>query len=257
MLNQEQLLFQQETDGGLIEVWQKNNRRWLNIDAVEQSSINIEKPELLLSPLHHAFLAALLFIDTPEKILLAGLGGGAFARYIHYRSPSIQGDAVEINRTVATVAKQFFDFPETGWKIHINAVQKWQGECYDLVIADIAEAELSPVWLISEAMLMVFKKQLSERGVLVINLLVSNAQSLSQSLANIRKVFERKTLCLTVPDHKNIVVFAFKKHSDSCSDTELNLQAKVLSEVWGVNFSGICERLRSDNPASSLGGDVF
>jgi len=257
MTHQEKLLFQQETEGGLVEVWQKNNRRWLNIDAVEQSSINVNQPDLLLSPLHHAFLAALLFIDTPNKMLLAGMGGGVFARYVHHRNPGIQGDAVEINRTVSAVAKQFFDFPETAWKINIDAIQQWQGKCYDLIIADIAEAELSPAWLTSEAMLLRFKKQLSECGVLVINLLVSNAQSFSQSLASIRKIFELKTICLTVPNHKNIVVFAFNKYSYSYSDIELNSQAVALSEIWGVDFSVMCERLRSDNPSGSLGGDVF
>ena len=257
MLNHEQLLFQQETEGGLVEVWQINNRRWLNIDAVEQSSINIEKPELLLSPLHHAFLAALLFIDTPGKILLAGLGGGAFARYIHYRNPDIQGDAVEINKTITEIAKQFFDFPKTDWNININDIQQWQGERYDLIVADIAEDKLTPAWLTCDEMLLQFKKQLSGRGVLVMNLLVSDAQSFSQSLVNVRKIFEQQTLCLTVPDHKNIVVFAFNNPPDNCSDTEMNAQAKVLGEIWGVDFSALYEQLRSDNPAGSLGGDIF
>ena len=256
MLNQEQLLFQQETEGGLIEVWQKDNRRWLNINAVEQSSINIDQPELLLSPLHHAFLAVLLFIDTPNKILLAGMGGGALARYMHHRNPAIQGDAVEINKTITIVAKQFFNFPETDWKININNIQQWQGECYDLIVADIAENELTPAWLTSEKMLLQFKKQLSECGVLVINLLVSDAQSFSQSLVNIRKVFERQTLCLTILDHKNIVIFAFNKNPERCSEALLQSHMVALDKIWGVNFSMLLERLRCDNPPDSLDGYI-
>ena len=256
MLNEEQLLFQQETEGGLIEVWQKNNRRWLSIDAVEQSCIDIDQPERLLSPLHHAFLAALLFIATPNKVLLAGMGGGAFARYIHNKNSAIQGDAVEINKTITEVAKQFFDFPEANWKININNIQQWQGERYDLIVADIAEDKLTPAWLTSEIMLLQFKKQLSECGVLVINLLVSDAQSFSQSLVNIRKIFERQTLCLTVPDHKNIVVFAFNKNSECCSEASFQLHMAALDEKWGVNFNMLLEQLRCDNPADSLDGYI-
>jgi len=198
MRNQEQLLFQQETAGGLIEVWQKDSHRWLNIDAVVQSGININQPELLVSPLHHAFLAALLFIETPKKILLAGMGAGAFARYIHHVNPAIQGEAVEINEAISVIAKQYFDFPETKWKINIDNIRQWQGKSYDFILADIAEDELTPAWLTSEMMLLQLKNQLSLQGALAMNLLVNDAQSFQQSLITIRKIFKRQTVCLTV-----------------------------------------------------------
>jgi len=254
MLNQEQLLFQQETAGGLIEVWQKDSHRWLNIDAVVQSGINIEQPELLISPLHHAFLAALLFIEIPDKMLLAGMGSGAFARYIHHINPSIHGDAVEINEIVSVIAKQYFDFPDTKWKINIENIRHWQGQCYDFILADIAEDKLTPAWLTSEVMLLQLKNQLSVQGVLAINLLVSDAQSFKQALITVRKVYDKQTLCLTVPDHKNIVVFAFNNQVKAYSGETLKPKIVSLSQMWGVDFEVLFERLQRDNPVGSFDG---
>ena len=254
MLNQEQLLFQEETAGGLIQVWQKDNHRWLNINDVVQSGINIEQPELLISPLHHSFLAALLFIKMPNKILLAGMGAGAFARYIHHINPAIQGDAVEINEIVSVIAKQYFDFPDKEWKINIDNIRLWQGKCYDYILADIAEDELTPTWLTSESMLLQLKNQLSVQGVLVMNLLVSDAQSFQQALITIRSVFKQQTLCLTVPDHKNIVVFAFNNHTKEYSSAMVKYKIAPLSQIWGIDFDMLFEQLRSDNPVGSLGG---
>ncbi len=254
MLNQEQLLFQQKTAGGLVEVWQKDKHRWLNINAVVQSGINIDQPELLVSSLHHAFLAALLFIDMPKKILLAGMGAGAFARYIHHINPAIQGDAVEINETISVLAKQYFDFPDTKWEINIDNIRQWQGKSYDFILADIAEDELTPSWLTSEAMLLQLKNQLSEQGVLVMNLLVNDAQSFHQALITIRKVFERKTLCLTVANHKNIVVFAFNNHAKVYSSATMKSQIVSLSQTWGIGFEALFKQLQSDNPVGSFGG---
>jgi len=254
MRNQEQLLFQQETAGGLIEVWQKDSHRWLNIDAVVQSGININQPELLVSPLHHAFLAALLFIETPKKILLAGMGAGAFARYIHHVNPAIQGEAVEINEAISVIAKQYFDFPETKWKINIDNIRQWQGKSYDFILADIAEDELTPAWLTSEMMLLQLKNQLSLQGALAMNLLVNDAQSFQQSLITIRKIFKRQTVCLTVPDHKNIVVFAFNNQTKEYSSAAVKSQIVSLSQTWGIDFDALFKQLQSDNPVGSFGG---
>ena len=94
-------------------MWQQKDLRWLNINSVEQTRINTERPDFLVSPVSRAFLAALLFIDTPTSVLLAGLGGGAIARYLHHKNPDITGDALEINAAVAEIAKHFFQFPES------------------------------------------------------------------------------------------------------------------------------------------------
>ncbi len=251
MLNRAGQLFQKETQHGCIEVWQQNKLRWLSIDAIEQTRINIDHPGQLESPLHYAFLASLFFVEIPEKILLAGMGGGALARYLHHRRPVIKGDAVEISETIAVVAKRYFYFPETQWNIIVADIQQWQGAHSDLIVVDIAVADLTPAWLTSEKMLLHLKQQLSASGVLAMNLLVADAQSLSSMLMVIRRVFERRTLCLSIPDHKNIVVFAFNQQPRYRSISELNSRIGALTKIWGFDFNPFLERLIKDNPVGS------
>ena len=249
--NQIELLFQKKTDDGLIEVWNDNQLRWLSIDGIEQSRINIKRADQLTASVHRTFLASLLFTQTPEKVLLGGLGSGAVARFFYNKNPEIQGDAVEISETIASLARDYFAFPERQWNIVISDLRHWLGKQYDMMIIDIAEGDLTPAWLTSEVMLQNFKRQLSDSGVLVINLLVADASSFTQALAMVRKVFERKTLCLGVPEHKNIIVFAFNQPPSNVSLADLQLRAEKLTRLWGFDFSPFLAQLEKDNPENN------
>ena len=251
MTDHKKLLFQENTAEGLLEVCSEGTLRCLHLDTIEQTRIDISPPDQLASAVQRYFLASLLFIETPEKVLLGGLGGGALARYLHARKPEIQGEAVELNETIAALAEDYFYFPKERWKITVDDIRHWHGRNYDLMVVDIAEGELTPAWLTSEEMLLQLKQQLSSQGVLVIDLLVDDARSFAQSLAGIRKVFERRTLCLGVPDHRNILVFAFNQQPTDCSIKELSARVKGLSETWGLEFSVFIEQLKNDNPESN------
>jgi len=246
--NQTELLFQKKTPDGLIEIWNENKLRWLNINNIEQTRINTEHPEQLESSVHRYFLACLLFIETPKKVLLGGLGGGALARYLHNKKPEIQGDAVEINETIAKLSEDYFYFPKNQWNIVVDDLQQWNNSQYDLMVVDIAEGDLTPAWLTSEKMLSQLKRQLSKRGVLAIDLLVADAPSFSQQLTAIRKVFKRQTLCTGIPGHKNIIVFAFNQQPENTSMNELKNRVETLTALWGLEFSTLLEQLVKDNP---------
>ncbi|VAW53103.1 hypothetical protein MNBD_GAMMA06-1964 [hydrothermal vent metagenome] len=248
MTNQTKLLFQKQTTDGLIEVCDRHQLRCLNIDAIEQSRINLEQPDQLASPVQRYILACLLFIETPKKVLLGGLGGGALACYLYNRKPEIQGDAVEINEIIAELAKDYFYFPKKQWDIIVDDLRQWNDRNYDLMVIDIADSDLTPAWLTSEKMLLQLKQQLSKQGVLAIDLLVDNAQSFTQALVAIRKVFKRQTLCLSVPDHKNIIIFAFNKPLINYSVKKLTTRVKKLTEIWGLEFPVFIEQLKNDNP---------
>jgi spermidine synthase len=251
MLNQKKLCFQEQTSSGLVEVWQENKQRWLTIDDVEQSRIDIENNKQLLAPLHHAFLAILLFIDTPKKILLAGLGGGAVARYLCGHSPGIYGDAVEKDSLISDLAVRFFDFPDKNVSVHVDDVRQWRGNGYDLIIVDIAEEELTPEWLFSENSLVQLKRQLSPGGVIVFNILIVDTQSFTSLLQSVRNIFDKRTLCLSVPDYKNIVISVFNNEPPYYLDEQLDLRVKNLTSYWGIDFEKLYSQLKKDNPENS------
>ncbi len=253
MPDQKEILFQEQTAKGLLQVWQTKNQRWLTIDAVEQSRIDVTHKKRLISPVHHALFAAMLFTDLPKSVLLAGLGTGAIARYMSAINAGIHGVAVENNRRIPDLAEQYFDFPQNNWTVITKDIQQYndKNRAFDFIVADIALAELTPGWLTEEKMLSHFKQKLSTAGVLAINLLVADAQSFSHQLMTIRKVFDRRTLCLSVPHHKNIIVFAFNKQPTCCSSDQLNARVTALSQLWGLDFKQMLTRLKIENPVGS------
>ena len=248
---QTKLLFQQTTSKGAVEVRQYKNQRWLNIDTIEQTRIDIAHPEKLILALHQYFLTALLFMKTPENVLLGGLGGGALARFLHNKRPDINGTAFEIDKTIASLAREYFYYPKEKWVITIDDIQSCNEENFDFIIIDIAESDLTPDWLTSEKTLLRFKRQLSIKGVLAINLLLTDTHSLSETLSRTRKIFERRTLCVSVPDHRNIILFAFNHHAESDTINDLKIRAENLTNVWGVDFSTLLDQVLHDNPEGS------
>lgn len=245
------LCFRKKTPVSLVEVWQEGNQRWLSINSIEQSRIDIVNLDKLVSPVQQAYLASLLFTESPGKVLCCGLGGGAIARYLYHIDPELKGEAVEKDSLIADLSKRYFNFPGKNWSIIIDDIRQWQGFDYDLIIADIAENKLMPAWLTSEKMLLQYKQQLSLDGVLVINFLVSDAQAFSQKLAMVRNVFERRTLCLGVPKHKNVIVFAFNNQPQYSSMEQLASRVQDLSDLWRLDFNVLLLQLQKDNPVGS------
>jgi len=221
------------------------------LDGVEQSRININHTGQLSSVLNRSYLAILLFVDEPAKVLLAGLGGGEFVRFLHFNKPDMHGDVLEINSVIAGLARLYFDYPAVQWPLTVMDIQHWQGRLYDFIVVDIANGDLTPDWISSEKMLLQFKQQLSKTGVLAINFLVDDAAALSRSLMQLRQVFNGKTVCLTVPDFKNIVVFAFNQSPPYRSRKDMQSRVVMLSESWGVDFAPLLQQLFDDNPVGS------
>ncbi|HHO60040.1 MAG TPA: hypothetical protein ENJ64_07325 [Thiotrichales bacterium] len=244
-------LVRQPTRHGPVEVWQQQSLRWLTLEGIEQTRIDLAQPKQLASALSRALLTALLFVEPPQRLLLAGLGGGAIARYLHAIDPAIHGDAVEICTSIATLAQEYFEFPSRNWRLTVEDIRRWCGDGYNWIISDIAEGALSPAWLTDEAMLRQYRQQLSADGVLVMNLLPADAAHFSRMLMTLRQVFERRTLCLTLPDFKNIIVLAFKQAPRFHRIDELKQRLPLLAAHWQLDFSAELAQLQQDNPVGS------
>ena len=250
MTEQATLLFRQSSGQTCIEVKQLQGIRSLYFDDIEQSRIDINQPQVLCSPLSQAFLACLLFMNTPETVLLAGLGGGELARYFHARQPAIKGVAVEINNDVAEIARKYFQFPESNWVLQTEDIRNCYGGSYDLIIVDIAQGNTTPDWLIDEAMLLQFRQQLTANGVLAINLLVNDEAMFMRSLKTLRQSFHARTLCLSMNQHKNIILFAFRQ-DPAFDPSQLAERVAHTGQLWQLDFTALLQQLKTDNPAGS------
>ena len=83
---------------------------------------------------------------------------------------------------------------------------------------------------------------------MVLNLIAEDAEQFGRLLWRIRQSFARHTLCLTVPDHQNVIIMACKQKPALLTQPELLKKAKKISPAYGLDFSGIVRNLFATNP---------
>lgn len=250
-----ELLHQTMDDGRQVTVWQQDNLRWLEFgDGLIQTEIDLDRPDYLPESFNRAMLSGIMFNgEEPDSVLLAGTGGGSTARYFSHRFPDVKGDAVELSPTILTIAKQYFDCPHNNhWQCiggDIRHYVQHSDKHYDLIVLDIAFEQASPAWLTEHNFLTACRQRLSPSGHIAINLIVEDEQGFLQRLSAIRHAFDKQTLCLSLPEHRNILVFAFNQMPLDSVLSESKLL--TLQRQWQIEFSEFYQQMLKDNPKGS------
>ena len=248
------LYHQQHTDKA-ISIWQQGTRRWLDFgDSLTQSAIDIVRPKYLIEKFHRAMLAAVMFRQQPIKnVLLAGVGGGAIARYFSHRFPEIKGDAVELSAEILALAQQYFDLPVgQQWQYYQADFRTYLQQCqqqYDLIIFDIADGTGVPAWLAESDFIAQCYRHLTPEGQLSINLIAVSGEHFLQHLSVLRQVFHKQTLCMSLEEHRNIVLSGFKFTNQDVMWPHTNYSQ--LSLDWQIEFDFFKDVIRNENPINS------
>ena len=250
-----ELIYSVTESDQVIKVWQQDNLRWLEFgDELIQTEIDLDRADFLPESFNRAMLAGVMFTDIPKRVLLAGTGGGSTARYFSNRFPEIKGEAVELSSVVIDLAKNYFDCPHTGnWDVIQTDIREYVTQClhrYDLIVMDIAIEQYTPAWLVERIFLHQCRTLLTENGHIAINLIVRDAQAFLESLAVIRQVFDKQTVCLSLTEHKNILVYAYN-HPCQLTKQEIEQRLPKLQDDWQVEFDGFYRHMLKDNPAGS------
>lgn len=249
-----ELIYSITEDDRPIKVWQTSDLRWLEFgDDLIQTEIDLTRPDYLPESFNRAMLSGALFRgETPQKVLLAGTGGGSTARYFSHRFPDVMGDAVDYSSLVLDIARRFFECPYQGnWQLIEADIREYVQESqthYDLIVMDIAIGQTSPEWIADPFFLKACRQLLTEKGHMAINLIVENELGFMTQLAGIRQAFDRQTVCLSLPEHRNVIVLAFNQikgmDPSLSSFDELEIQ-------WQVEFGHFYQQMLKDNPVGS------
>ncbi len=232
-----------ENEWGGIQVRESEEYRWVHCGGYSvQTACYLKDPDRLCLEYMRRMLAFLPFRQNRMgNVLLLGLGGGAMVRTIHCYWPDSQIDAVDIDGDMVEIAHNIFGVP---WaeNIHIRVADAF---CYieqsldhqvDTVFVDLFAGEEPVSEVYSEEFINNCFDSLLESGVLVFNILAAKEQEFADFVALVRKKFDRQTLCLNVPEHNNILLFAFKGKVDFPAQEELALMAQQLQEQLQLPF---------------------
>lgn len=240
-------IYREEHGSVHLEIREQDDRRslWFD-DVILQSEIHLHDPAVLPNPVNRAMLAHLLFNPPLHRVLLAGCGGGAVARWLNARAPEVYGIAVELSETVARLAREYFDFPApeaSRWQLLVEDVRDHVvrgGEQYDFILVDLEENQSSPAWLTAPGFLTACRDRLSEQGVLTVNLIVDSPAQAGQALQRVRQVFGANILLLDHPAHDNLLVFAFRGDPPPIPAADALHQR---GKRWGMDFVALAQRI--------------
>lgn len=243
-----------------IEVRQSDGIRFLRTDRYAvQSALNLERPQQLILPCLQAMMAGLLFQRPAESVLLLGLGGGDLVRCLHHHLPRTRVTTVEIDSAMVTVCRDWFTLPETDkLRIRIDDASHFLAKDqnrYELLLVDIYSSAEMPGLFFDSGFYRHCYDRLEDNGILALNLLTDDAEIFKAILWRLRRQFDCATLCLTVPGHANIVVFAFRQRPTRLTLSALSERAAKLGKQFELDFTGWARQLFSTNPTE--GGELI
>jgi spermidine synthase len=244
-------LHQAQGAHGPLVVQQIGTRRELHFaNDITQTLIDLEHPGYLPLAANRAMLAHLAFGQRPRNVLLAGCGGGAIARWFAAHSPQTHGTAVELDPQVASLARRYFEFP-SDWQLKVADVRDHLAGCkadYDFILVDIEVGGHTPRWVGDPAFVRQCRDALTPAGVITFNLVAEQREGFVQKLATIQGVFGKRTLCLSIPQHDNVLVLAFRRRPDL---SRLAQRLPSRAARWALELPELVKRMRRENPPGS------
>ncbi len=241
-----------------IVVTEFNGQRCMLFNVVRgdmnQTCMDLSDPERLIFTYTKMSFAGLLFNPQPERILIAGLGGGTIPMTLRELYPDAEMDVVEIDPAVVTVAKDWFNYQEDDkHEVHVVDARVFikraglRGEKYDFIMLDAFSGEYIPEHLLSREFLQEVKTLLTDDGILVANTF-SSSRLYDHESVTYRDVFG-PFYNFKLPDSGNRIILATP--GDTLPHVgDLRAPARDLYdrlEPYGINILEFPPRL-SDEP---------
>ena len=215
--------------------------------AGNQTTISLSNPRAVPMKYIRFAMLAMLLTPQPERVLMIGLGGGAFTTLLRRHYPALWIDAVEIDPVVVEAAQKFFAVREDArFRIHIEDGADFVGRTqhsYDLIFLDAHTGDAIPQHLASPEFFSRVKLKLSADGVAVINLWDEGREE-----HLIEKLFRTtfpETACIRSADGFNLVLFG-KTSGTMPYRSDLVAAARRLTSDLGLSFdlSKVAKRMR-------------
>ena len=193
-------------DNARLEVVENKHFRWLLLDNVVQSIINKRASHTLTLPHQIGLMLPLLF-NTPENILILGLGGGDLHRFLLRITPTAQLTTIESNQTIIQCYQTYFSQGNNQHTIIESDVFKWvkkQNQLdYEWIIVDIFSAKLDDsIWL---TFIVDCLNKVKNNTYVSINITDSSEKHLN-ALFTLLKKYSGSITYFMIPHYQNVIV---------------------------------------------------
>ncbi|HLO50804.1 MAG TPA: fused MFS/spermidine synthase [Kamptonema sp.] len=209
----------------------------LNTDLV-QSVLNLNNPLDLVSPYTQAMLLSLVWKPEPQKIYIAGFGGGRIPLVLYHYFPEVAIECADIEPTAIAISEKFFGV-QLNDRLHL-AIQDGreyleqlnQEVQYDIIMSDVFFGNgYMPQRLATKEFYKLCEQHLSREGVVAVNLLQRD-KFYAENIKTIQSVFTQVYLCPW--NHINSIVLA--TNSNPLDKNQIMAKAKSLQDEHQFSF---------------------
>ncbi len=217
-----------------------------------QSSMRLSKPYDLELSYTRSMMGYLLFVPTPARALMIGLGGGSLAKFVHRRSPRTRLTVIEVSPQVVAIARQYFHVPEDvppRFQVIVADGSEYiarDGVNADVIFLDGYDADSHAEELADRSFYCACHARLAPGGILVVNLWGGD-RLFAILQKRIQSAFPDGTLSLPAERPGNVIVFGFRDRPKPFEWAALEARAKTLEDEFGLEFGRFVENLGKMN----------
>ena len=178
--------------------------------GVMQSEMRLDDPLALYDDYTQAALLGLLWQPQPQRVYVAGLGGGCVPLVLHHYFPEVMVACTEIEPAMIEMATAYFGLGlDERLQVAVADGREWlatQSQPYDFVLVDVfLDRGYIPYRMSTVEFYTLCRERLTPDGVLVINLLASDPY-LAERVKTLQQVFP--AIYVNVLSVGNILLYA-------------------------------------------------
>lgn len=177
---QREIIHEERSQYRNVVVTEFNNQRCMLFNVhrgdMNQTCMDLRDPKRLVFNYTRMSFAGLLINPQPQRILVAGLGGGTIPTVMRELYPDAVIDVLEVDQAVVNVAEDYFYFAEDeNMQVHVVDARVFikraglREQQYDYIVLDAFSGEYIPEHLLSREFLEEVKAILTPDGVVVAN----------------------------------------------------------------------------------------
>lgn len=234
----EALIERLNTPDGTIIVFERDGVRMMTFNETNwnfvESAYDPRDPFALPAPYTRYLTAPLMYMPTPQRILMIGMGGGQTTTYLHHHLPKADITAVEIDPAVAELARKYFGFEETP---HYRAAVadgleylRSQTELYDMIILDAFSEGRIPEHLATPEFYRETAKHLTPHGAIAQNVETAHTH-LEEVVAAMGEAYRHLDVYHI---RGNFVVVGY--NGDMLKEGALRTQARIVQQTYGLRY---------------------
>lgn len=218
-------------------------------ETILQSRMQKSHPHRLIVG-YTQYMMLPLLIKIPETVLIIGIGGGSFLRFLHYHFPQTKIDAIDNCQETLQIANRYFSLPQSD-KLNIfsESGEMFLEKCtkkYDLIMIDAFDQKGMSPTIYTDKTLSLCKKRLNADGLLCSNVWSADSEHLKQIKLSIEQNFTQ-ALYIPVPKKGNIIAVAAKRPFHWQNLHPKNKLVQEMSDKLEIDFKEMVKNARRAN----------